>query len=489
MSQVQAFAKAEKGGSLAKTVEKSADVSSPTFTVARRRASARLHAAAMDFYQEGRLDDAVDAYGQALVANPANWGAYNDLGLVLKAQKKNAAAISCFKRALAFNPKSTDAYSNIGDTLRIMDNLEESLAAHQVAVRLAPDRINYLLNMGLTLGELGRWEEALTCYDKALKKSPDHVGARYTLSLTLLAMGRFEEGFFQYKVRWRREDRQLPKISQPQWDGSNLKGKTVLVIHEQGFGDSIQFVRYAPMIKDRGGRVILQCKPELARLFSSVPGIDRIVVGDLIRPHFDYFIPMLDLPLVFGAEMENIPAKVPYLSVSFKSPLRLCAPDNYLKVGICWSGSLTHKNDYRRSCPFSYFVELMGEPGVSFFSLQVGERTSDPEEQACPALVQDVGRQMTDFADTAAILSALDLVITVDTSLSHLAGAMGYPTWVLLPYIGDWRWLQKRNDSPWYPTIRLFRQDFAGDWDGVFVKVRDALKKAVKSKRRKAASR
>jgi hypothetical protein len=349
---------------------------------------------------------------------------------------------------------------------------------------LSGGKVDTVYNLGLALRDLGRNEDALACFDKTLAEQPDNVDCLWDRALSQLLLGDLENGFVQYEWRWHLSYNPPRGFAQALWDGGDLTGKTILLHHEQGFGDSLQFIRFVPAVKARakGGEctVVVECQPELARLFETVDGVDEVVPSGEALPAFDVYAPLMSLGSILGVTEATIPADVPYLGVPEGVAPRAAeqvaaAGKKAFTVGISWGGKPTHRNDHNRSCSFSHFLDLAGVPGTRFVSLQKGDKVREMAEQACPALVADVGSVLGDFADTAAVIEALDLVITVDTAVAHLAGALGRPCWVLIPFAPDWRWMTGRDDSPWYPSLKLFRQTAPGDWDGVF----DAVAKAL----------
>jgi Flp pilus assembly protein TadD len=446
----------------------------------REREAARMFNNAAGLHREGKLDDAIEAYGKSLLLNPKQPDVYNNMGVALRSQGKLEAAVACYRRSLVLKPNNSGVYSNMGNALRELGRLEVSMASHQQAVRLAPRSTEAYYNLGLVLRDLGQTEAALSCLDKALALNENHVDCQWDRALTLLEMGRLEEGFEAYESRWLL-DRSPPRtFDQPRWDGADLKGKTVLVHHEQGFGDMIQFARYLPMIKARGGQVVVEVQPELARLMGSVEGVSKVFNRGQTPPKFDFWIPMMSLPHIFATSLDSIPAEVPYVGPLDPGAVQLPSSLGRIKrVGISWAGRPTHRNDANRSAGFKHFIEIMGLPGMSVYSLQKGPAAADIKEFGCDALVTDLGERLRDFSDTAAVVSQLDLVITVDTALAHLAGAMGKAVWVAVPFSPDWRWMRGTDSSPWYPSMRLFRQKRHGAWAGVFGDIRRALRDEI----------
>ncbi|HEY9876455.1 MAG TPA: hypothetical protein V6D12_23720 [Candidatus Obscuribacterales bacterium] len=273
------------------------------------------------------------------------------------------------------------------------------------------------------------------------------------------------------------------RFSQPVWDGSNLEGRTILLHAEQGFGDTIQFIRYAPLVAGYQGRVFVECYAPLIKLFKCIPGIEQLIIKGETLPEFDVHAPLMSLPGILGTTLETVPAEVPYLSPPIP-PIQLeVPPETLLKVGIVWASKPNHPTTGRRSSPLSYFLNLQSISGVALYSLQKDPVAADMAQLQQAGLVQDLSDQLQDFIDTASAVSQLDLVISVDTAVAHLAGALGQKVWLLLSFIPDWRWMLGHEDSLWYPTMRLFRQESPGDWAGVFVRVAKALEDVVSEKR------
>lgn len=446
----------------------------------REREAVRMFQSAAELQRNGKLDDAIKAYGKSLLLNPKQPDVYNNMGVALRSLSRLEAAVACYRRSLVLKPNNSGVYSNMGNALRELGRLEVALASHQQAVKLSPRSTEAYYNLGLVLRDLGQTDAALSCLEKALELNENHIDCQWDRSLTLLEMGRIKEGFAAYESRWKLDRSPPREFEQPRWDGSELKGKTVLVHHEQGFGDMIQFARYLPMIKERGGQVVVEVQPELARLIGSVKGVSKVFNRGQTPPKFDFYIPMMSLPQVFGTDLDSIPADVPYVSPLDPGAVQLPTNLGRIKrVGIAWAGRPTHRNDANRSCSFKHFIEILGLPGLAIYSLQKGAASDDIKSFGCDALVTDLGDRLRDFSDTAAAVAQLDLVITVDTALAHLAGAMGKPVWTAVPFSPDWRWMRDIETSPWYPSMRLFRQKRNGAWDGVFGDIRRALRDEI----------
>ena len=433
--------------------------------------------------KQDKLDEAVARYQQALRLKPDYLDAHLNLGIVLAKQDKLDEAVASFQQTRRLKPDSPDAHYNLGIVLEKQDKLDEAMARYQQALRLKPDYPDAHNNLGIVLGKQGRLDEAVACYQQALRLKPDYPEAHWNRSLAWLLMGRFEQGWAGYEWRWKcKEFGSLPPFHPPLWDGSPLDGRTILVHAEQGLGDTLQFIRYVPMVHQRGGRVILVCQPPLIRLLTRSPGIERLLVHGDPLPEFDVHTPLLSLPRLLGTTLESVPADVPYLDAE---PQLVAAWRQRLgsypgfKVGIVWQGNPKFRLDRLRSAPLTEFAPLARVPGVHLFSLQKGPGA----EQLAPLTdrfpVTDLGSNLDDFVDAAAVLKNLDLVISVDTAIAHLAGALGIPVWVALPFAPDWRWLMGREDSPWYPTMRLFRQTRPGQWEDVFHHIAEALQRRL----------
>ena len=440
----------------------------------RGREAVRLFALGVDLHRRGRLAEAVRAYGRVLLFNPTLADVYNNLGVALRALGKLEAAVACYRRAAALKPESANYHSNMGNALRELDRLEEAAAAMQAALRLAPGAAGTIYNFGLVLRDMGRTDTALNCFDVVLKTAPDHAEAHFDRALTLLQAGDLKRGFAEFEWRWKLKRNPPRDFAQPAWDGGDLAGKTLLIHREPGLGDAIQFARYVPLAKKKGAVVILECPTELARLMETVDGVDRVVVHGNPLPAFDVHAPMLSLPRILGGGA-LVPTGVPYVRPPAVDAVGIGASvPGALKVGVVWASEAPGR-DRRRACPFEHFLELAGVAGTTLYSLQRGDAGRDLRRHAAEALILDVGPMMTDYADAASAIAKFDLVIGVDCPMIHLAGALGVPTWTLLSDIPDWRWGTAGDRTPWYPSMRLFRQSARGDWAGVVAAAREAL--------------
>jgi FkbM family methyltransferase len=431
----------------------------------------------LELHRADQLDQALKHYARAAALDPGHAMAWNNMGVVLRRQGKRKAAVACYRRAVALKGEDATHHSNLGNVLRDLGLLEEAERHGAKAVALASQNAGARHNYGLILQDLGRHAEALAEIDEAIRLEPGNVGFRWDRALNLLMLGDLQRGFAEYEVRWKLPHNPPPRIATPEWKGEALEGKTILLWSEQGFGDTLQFIRYAPMVKARGAaKVILLAQPALARLLKSAKGVDAVVTEGMPHPAYDCHAPLLSLPPLFGTTLDTIPADCPYLKAPAGSGPTLRRPDRVkLQVGICWAGKPTHKNDHNRSAGIEPFLTLLEDPEIAFYSLQKGPRAADLLTSGAAALIEDLSAKLDDFADTARLMKQLDLVITVDTAVAHLAGALGVPVWVALPVTIDWRWMRGRADSPWYPSMRLFRQPRAGDWSSVFAEMKAAL--------------
>ena len=427
---------------------------------------------------QGNLDEAVARYRRAVELKPDFAEAHNNLGIAFRNQGKLDEAVACYRRALELKPDYAEAHNNLGIALGDQGKRDEAITCYHRALELKPDYAEAHSNLGIALGDEGKRDEASVCYRRALELKPDYADAHWNQSFISLATGKFERGWAEYEWRWRTSHCQPRGFSQPFWDGLPLQGRVILLHAEQGLGDTIQFVRYVAPVKQRGGVVIVECPGPLLSLLTSHAGIDRLVRWGNELPAFDVQSPLLSLPGIFHTSLETIPAEVPYL---FADPglvghwRQELARDAGFKIGIAWQGDPKHRNDHNRSIPLGRFEPLAHRPGVRLLSVQKGSGVEQLQHLAEQLPVTELGSRLDDFMDTAAVLVNLDLVITCDTSVAHLAGALGVPVWVAIPFVPDWRWLLDRSDSPWYPTMRLFRQDRRGDWQGVFRRVEVAL--------------
>ncbi len=472
---------------------------------------------------QGKVEEAVACFERALELSPDHIEAAFNLGNTFTVQKKHNEAAACFKRVLAVKPDYADAWCNLGNVLKTQGKLDEAVDSYRHAVDLLPDLADLWCNLGDALHQQTKVDEAVACFQRTLTLKPDHAkacnclgnaffdqgkledsfahckravelkpdfyDAQMNVSLLQLQQGDYRTGWRNYEVRWKVYTAR--RFAQPLWQGAaaldradgqeeRIQGRRILLHAEQGLGDSLQFLRYVPLVHAAGGTVILDIPPQLRRLAAQLPGVATLVnTGDPLPP-FDCHCPLMSLPQAFATTLETIPARAPYLTVpedALKAASALQWPAKGLRVGLVWAGTPSHPKDWARSIPLPLLEPLFGIEGAHMFSLQLGPAAA--QLAAAKPHITDLAPAIHDMADTAALMANMDLIISVDTSPVHLAGALGKPTWLLIPYSPDWRWLVGREDSPWYPTMRLFRQPKARDWESVVEAVRAALKQKL----------
>jgi tetratricopeptide (TPR) repeat protein len=441
---------------------------------------------AIAMQSDGRYVEAVENYKRALRIEPNNAETYNSLGIALRALERLDEAVESYRKAVDLEPDFCGAYNNLGIALNAQGHWPEAMASYRRALDLEPGLAEVYYNFANCLRDQCRLPEAIENYRKAIELRPGYADAKWNLSHALLVTGRFEEGWKESDW-WRCDGDAVvyPHIAdKPWWDGSGLTGRRLLVHFERGLGDNIHFLRYLPMAKARRGTVIFEANKTLYNLLKGFEGIDELVEVSADREsvvEFDFQTSLLGLPRIFGTTLETIPANVPYLKAD-TAMARYWADrfsHEYFNIGVVWSGDPRHGNDRNRSCGLEYFISLANVPGVKLYGLQKGAAAFEVEQLVGEMEITNFGEYLGDLADTAAVIENLDLVISVDTAALHLAGAMGKPVWGLLPFVPDWRWMLEREDSPWYPTMRLFRQKSPGDWLEVFIRVEAQLRKLL----------
>ena len=474
------------------------------------------------FQGQGKLDDAIGCFRRAVALKPEYHEAHNNLAIALRHQGKLEEAIDSARRAAAIKPDYHEAHLNLADALQAKGRLDEAIACYRHVIALAPGCFEAHNNLGVALAGLGRSDMAIGSYQHAIEVEPnyhaaynnlglalqsqgklreaedryrsalrvksDYPDAHANLSMLLLLEGRFEEGWAEFERRgtvraWQNRPRDFV---QPIWRGEDIEGRTLLISAEFGFGDTIQFCRYIPLLAARA-RVILEVQRPLVRLVSGLPGAAQVIAyGDPLPP-YDYYCPLMSLPRVFGTTLESIPAGIPYLSAD---PVRVAhwrerlADLSGLRVGLAWAGNPNLPRDRQRSIPLDRLADLADVKGVAFVSLQKVDGALQTRSFGPGAILHDWTDELVDFAETAALIENLDLVISVDTSIVHLAGALGRPVWLLNRFDTCWRWLLDRDDSPWYPTLRQFRQPQRDDWSSVLKDVQAQLERRVAESRR-----
>jgi tetratricopeptide (TPR) repeat protein len=427
----------------------------------------------------GRVAEARESYERAIALRPDYAEANNSLAVLL-APSDPQQALVCFRRAIAARPGYGDGHNNMGILLQELGRHDEAVATYRKALAVKPDHADVYNNLGLSLRDLNRDDEALRCFEMAQAIKPDHVDAHVNEALVRLALGDYATGWKKYawRILTANFSKGKKRPAQPLWLGQwDISGKTILLHGEQGLGDTIQFARFVTPVAQLGGKVILAVQRPLTALMASLEGVSVIRgQGDPV-PAFDAFCPLPSLPLAFKTTLATIPADVPYLSASADrlakwQPIMDAFPRP--RVGLLWTRGGSPSD--RRSMPLRVLVPLLDLPDIQFVALQKELPDSEAALFQSTGVPSFLGERLADLADTAAIIAMLDLVITIDTSIAHVAGALGKPMWVLLPFSADWRWLRDRSDSPWYPTARLFRQAAPGDWHSVATQVAEALR-------------
>jgi tetratricopeptide (TPR) repeat protein len=421
------------------------------------------------FKAAGRLPEAEAECRHAIRLAPSA-RAYYALGTVAQLQGRLDEAIVAYRQALALNADHAEAHSNLGTALQSLGRLDEAALEFEWSVAARPGSPYPHYNLGLVRQEQGRPREAIAAYRQAIMRDPNYADAHWNEALQHLALGEYDTGWAQYEWRWRRQGYPAQRFAERAWDGGNLTGRTILLTAEQGYGDTFQFIRYADLVKKRGGTVIVECQPRLKQALAYTPGIDRLVAQGDPLPPFDRHAAMLSLPRLLGTGLDSIPANVPYIRPDPLRALDWRARVNRgvgRNVGLVWRGNPDNSDDRKRSMDAGAAARLRHLSGINWFSLQIDATKSEIAALSADGPICDCGPDLADWADTAALIATLDLIVTVDTAVAHLAGAMGRPVWVMLSAVPHWSWLRDRSDSPWYPTARLFRQERPGDWQTV----------------------
>jgi tetratricopeptide (TPR) repeat protein len=432
----------------------------------------------------GHPTEALASVDRAVALDARFAEAHIERSACLLALRRPSEAEIAARRAVSLRPSDPQALGALGNALAEQGRMDQAIIEYRAALEEHPQHAETLNNLGESLRKVGQYEEAERHLRESVRLAPQVGDGHFNLSLLLLAHGRLEEGWAEYEWRWRQIGVHPPRFEQPAWDGAPLDGKSILLYGEQGLGDVIQFVRYAPLVQRerRARKVIVQCQPALMSLVKTVEGVAAVIAGDTpaeAMPAFDVHCALASLPHRFGTTIETIPNQCPYVSAdsahvrAWRERLKLTS--DVRNIGLVWAGSATHRNDRNRSCRLADLAPLAKIRGVRWFSLQLGDAAQQLASSPAGMTIEDPTDGLRDFADTAALMEALDLTITVDTAPAHLAGALARPVWVMLPSVPDFRWLLDRGDSPWYPAMRLFRQRSAGDWSGVMLEVVQAL--------------
>ena len=431
------------------------------------------------FHKHKQFESAVAAYDKAVALNPSYVDAWSNRGAALRALGQFESAVASYDKAIALNPSYIEAWYNRGNALRDLRQLEAALESYSRAIDLDPSYLNSYSNSGYVLKELKRFGEALASYDKVIALDSSNADAYWNKALILLLVGDYEKGLALYEWRWKNEKLSLQEriCSQPLWLGrESLSGKTILLHCEQGLGDTIQFCRYVKMVAELGARVVLEVQKPLVSLLGQIEGVAEVVQQGRALPSFDMHCPLMSLPLAFNTTVESIPRASEYLKsdpMKVAERRRRLGTESRPRIGLVWSGNSQHTHDRHRSIELAELMKWL-PPEFQYVSLQKELREVDRETLRSHDIVH-FGEELRDFSDTAALCEAMDLVISVDTGVAHLAAALGRPTWVLLPFDPDWRWLLDRDDTPWYPGMSLYRQKSPGDWVSVFYRLGSGL--------------
>jgi Flp pilus assembly protein TadD len=436
----------------------------------------------MACHDQGRYEEAGTAYREALRIKPNFPVALSNFGNTLKQQGRLDEAEASCREALKFKPDYSTAYNNLGVVLVAQGRLEEAAATFEKSLSFVPTDVVAQANLGAALVRQGRFDEGTEIAQRALKINPNYAEAHKNQAIVWLLLGNFERGWPEYEWRWRCPGSALPNVTGPRWDGSPLQGRTILLHWEQGLGDTIQFVRYARIFQCQGARVIVCCQKPLQQLLRWCDGIDELVPAGNPLPRYDVWSPLLSVPYALQTTVATIPSESGYIQPDselvdkWRNRLADCQG---LRVGIAWQGSPDFHADKQRSFALRFFEQVAQVPGVRLISLQKGLGTEQLADVRDRFEVLDFGDELDatgPFLDTAAVMQCLDLVISADTSIAHLSAAMDVPTWLPLCLSPDWRWLLDREDSPWYPAVRLFRQSALGQWDDVFQRIAAAIR-------------
>jgi Tfp pilus assembly protein PilF len=434
---------------------------------------------ALELDTAGQSEEADALYRAVLAVDPQNFAALNRRAVLCAERGELAEALRLMEAAVRANPTVGQIMSDLGVILERMGRLEEAMATYDRALALNANLPVAQNGRGLALSARGRYEDAIAAFTRAVEIDPGYAQGHFHRALAYLVTGRFKEGWDDYEWRWAspKSKAARPTYQIPDWNGEPLAGKGIYLYVEQGYGDTIMFARYAPMVAARGATVLFCVRPALKELLGGLPGVQVGVEGDT-GPRCDYMSPLLSLPRIFKTDLATIPAAVPYIHPAPERVARWQARiprDGRLNVGFVWAGGRDYAGDRHRTIGLNAMRPLLGDARIRYVSLHTEVREEDGPLMAAHPEILHFGAELKDFADTAAAIARLDLVVSVDTAVAHLAGAMATPVWIMLPFNPDFRWLLGRDDSPWYPTARLFRQPTAGDWTSVVARVREAL--------------
>ena len=429
-------------------------------------------AAGAKAWTEGRVEAAALAFAAAARMVPLDDTAHGNLGAVLRRLGKPAAAAASHRRALAVTPEAAGHHSNLGNALRDLGQLDLAVVHFRRAVALAPDDSSYRYNLALGLRDSCHHDEALALLESLAASRPDDPEIAWDLALSRLYLTDYRRGFAGYEARHRLDRAVARTLPGERWDGvADLTGKTLFLLAEQGFGDALQFARFVPLVAARGARVVLEAMPELAPLLAAQPGVAALVVKGAPPPAYDFWVPLLSLAHLLDVDWHSVPVPTLVTPARLARPLPR-PPGTRLAIGLVWAGKTTPRD---RSWPLETLLPLIEDPRLAWFGLQLGPRAADLAASGAEFLVRDLGPMLTGFAATAAVMADLDLVISVDSAPAHLAGALGRPVWVMLRKVSDWRWRDDGETTPWYPSMRLFRQADPFDFAGPVAAIKAAL--------------
>tara|TARA_Y100001934_G_scaffold30697_1_gene33956 strand:+ start:36 stop:1415 length:1380 start_codon:yes stop_codon:yes gene_type:complete len=429
--------------------------------------------------QAGNGAEAVRIYEQILEADSGFAPAWINCGVALRSLGRFEAGVACLQRGVALKPEDAGARSNLGNALRAVGRLDEARDSHLAAIERDSTVGSFVYNLGLVLRDLGDLDGAIERFDSAEAMGYEPAELKWDRALAFLLRGDLARGFDEYRWRWDIPDAKPCNLDGPEWKGEDIAGKTLLVYAEQGFGDTIQFVRYLPLLAGQGATIVFECQAPLVRLFQSSPVFEGVTIVSRVvdpLPAYDLQAALLSLPHLTGVAL--VPADTPYLVPPADRP-RIANRFKNVHVGLVWAGKPSHRNDRNRSLALSDLAPLLELPGVHYYSLQLGDPAETAAASGFSALIRDQRPVITDFADSAALLGSLDLLITADTAPAHLAGALCRPVWTLIPFAPDWRWQTGRTDTPWYSTMTLFRQTEPRRWDDVVLRLRAALEARI----------
>ena len=440
-------------------------------------------------YKENRrIEKAIACYQKAIHLNPNLGDAYYNLGVIFKDQGKIEEAEALYIKSITLRP-NLPAYLNLGSLYQEAKKIDEAIACYQKALQLDPGYFKAYNNLGLAFKQQMLVDQAISSFEKALQLNPNFIEAHTNIAALYLLGGNYKQGWIEFE--WRKKGRNYSQrnFNRPFWDGSGISGKTILIHNEagaRGFGDTIQFIRYVPLVADLGAKVIVECQKELSSILKNVAGIHNIVVEGESLPDFDVYCQFFSLPFLFNTTIESIPSIIPYITTDsllvgqWKDKIQHCKTN--LKIGFVWEADPFHQQNLgvsNRNCPLELFLNLTKNRDAVFYSLQMGKAVEQLRNLTGNLNIIDLTEDIRDFSDTAAFIENLDLIISIDTAVAHVAGALGKQVWILVPFMPDSRWLLERQDSPWYPSARLFRQPSPGNWESVIANVKDELLKLL----------